>query len=224
MKKIIIMIAIVAIIFVGMIIYKNVIIKNNTITIQEVERIEEYINQIYMWKEITNEALPVFDDINQAPDEWIWEVVKKNSEEEVLSSEQIKEKARELFGEMFDRTIPEQGTKYLIPTEEKGTYQAIGVDLDQQVDLFLLDKINKTENGYEVDIIEFLEDDTPMMGDESENYILIKNLNNEDIAKISGTSEDEERDIVKRHSEKFSKKKISLRKDKEKLYVEKVWR
>ena len=224
MKKLIIMIVIVAIIFVGMIIYKNVMIKNNAITIQEVERIEEYINQIYMWKEITNEALPVFDDINQAPDEWLWEVVKKNSEEDVLSNEQLKEKAKELFGEMFDKEIPEQGTKYLIPSEEEGKYQAIGVELDQQVDLFLLDKINKTENGYEVDIIEFLEDDNPMIGDEPENYILIKNLNNEEIAKTSGTSENEEKEIVKRNSEKFSKKKISLRKDKEKLYVEKVWR
>ena len=37
-----------------------------------------YISKIYMWKEITGDALPKFDNINDAPDVWTWEVVKKD--------------------------------------------------------------------------------------------------------------------------------------------------
>ena len=54
MKKLIIIIIILAIIFVGMIVYKNIAINtSNNISIQEISQIETYITKIYMWKEIT---------------------------------------------------------------------------------------------------------------------------------------------------------------------------
>ena len=30
-----------------------------------------------MWKEITKEALPTFENINNANELWVWEVIKK---------------------------------------------------------------------------------------------------------------------------------------------------
>ena len=77
MKKLLAIICVLLVIFVGMYIYKNNI-NQNTVNVSEVEKIEEYISKIYMWQEVTEEALPKFDNINNAPDLWVWEVVKKN--------------------------------------------------------------------------------------------------------------------------------------------------
>ena len=62
MKKLVAIICILLFIFVGM--YVNRSKSNqNLITATEVEKVEEYISKIYMWKEITGEALPKFDNI-----------------------------------------------------------------------------------------------------------------------------------------------------------------
>ena len=63
MKKLVAIICILLVIFVGM--YVNRSKSNqNLITATEVEKVEEYISKIYMWKEITGDALPKFDNIN----------------------------------------------------------------------------------------------------------------------------------------------------------------
>lgn len=80
MKKFIVIILILLSIFVGMYAYRKNKIEENrrhTISATEVDQIETYIQKIYMWREVTEQALPTFDDINDAPDLWVWEVVKK---------------------------------------------------------------------------------------------------------------------------------------------------
>lgn len=224
MKKLIVIIIILVIIFVGMVVYKNVMVKNSNINIQEIERIENYINQIYMWKEITGEAIPDFENINQANERWIWEVVKKNIEEDEPSYKQIQEKAKELFGQAFTKEFPKEGTEYLTYNEQTNQYEAVPVELDQQGDLFLLNTIKKTKTGYEVEIVEYLEDYSPMLKEEAENFVIIRNLQEEEIGRISGSAEEEETELVKRNIDKFSKKKIKLKVENEKLYIEKVYK
>ena len=159
MKKLIAIIIILVIIFVGMVVYKNVAINtSNNISIQEISQIETYITKIYMWKEITGQALPNFEDINQAEDVWIWEVVKKNLEDYEFFYEEIQEKAKDLFGEKLTKEFPKEGTEYIIYDEKIDKYYAVGMGLDQLDDLFLLNEIQKTPTGYEVEIIEYLED------------------------------------------------------------------
>ena len=64
MKKMLIIIVILASILIGMIIYKNIAISSkNNINIQEIQKIEENISNIYLWKEVTNVALPEFENI-----------------------------------------------------------------------------------------------------------------------------------------------------------------
>lgn len=223
MKKLIVIIIILAIIFVGMIVYKNVTIKANQISIQEIEKIENYISQIYMWKEVTGEAIPVFEDINQANERWIWEVVKKNIEEDKPTYEQIQEKAKELFGQNFTKEFPKEGTEYLTYDEQNNRYKLVEVELDQLGDLFLLNKIEKTKDGYEIEIIEYLEDYSPMLKEEAENFVIIRNLEEEEIGRISGSYEEEETELVKRNIDKFTTKKINLRKASDgNIYVESV--
>ncbi len=223
MKKLIISIVILAIIFIGMLIYTHMAVETNDISLQEIENIENYINQIYMWKEITGDAIPIFEDINQANEKWIWEVVKKNIEEDKPSYEQIQKTAKELFGENFTKEFPKEGTDYLHYQEQTNQYETIDVELDQQGDLFLLNTIKKTKQGYEVEIIEYLEDYSPMLQEEAQDYIIIKNLQEEEIGKITGAVEEEETQLVKNNIDKFSKKKMLIRKENEKLYIERVF-
>lgn len=223
MKKIIAIIIILAIIFGGMYVYKKIGINNNPMTIQEIEKIENYVQQIYMWKEVTKDALPCFEEINQADETWIWEVVKKNLEEYEIPLSKLQEKAKEIFGEKFSKEFPKEGTEYFTFNEENDLYYATEIELDQQADSFLLDKIEKTKQGYEVEIIEYLEDYSTMLGEDKKDYTTIRNLKQEEIGQVNTTNIEEETQFIKRNKEKFSKKKIRLRLENEKLYVEKVY-
>ena len=174
-----------------------------------------------MWKEITGEALPNFEDINQAEDVWMWEVVKKNLEEYEFVYEQIQEKAQELFGEKLTKEFPKEGTEYIIYDEKMDKYYAVGMGLDQLDDLFLLNEIQKIPNGYEVEIVEYLEDYSETLNDE-DDFIIIRNTNEEEIGKIPTKEEEKVKELVKNNIDKLSRKKIVLKQENEKLYVEKV--
>ena len=226
MKKLLAIICILLVIFIGMYMYKNNINQNN-ITAVEVQEIEEYISEIYMWKEITQEALPKFNNINEAPDLWVWEVVKKNLENYELSYSEIQEKAIEIFGNNFNKEFPKEGSEYIYYDENLEKYVATGIGLDTLDDTFFIKNINKTKNGYEVEIAEYLEDYENAMGieDESELYeIYIRNLDEKIIATIkSNESETKAIEIVKQNVEKFSKKNINLIKNSEgKIFIESV--
>ena len=65
MKKMIAIIFVLLILFISMALYKYVILANNQVTVEDVTKIEQYISKIYCWKEVTNEALPKFENINK---------------------------------------------------------------------------------------------------------------------------------------------------------------
>lgn len=219
MRKMIAIIVILAMIFLGMIGYKKVVIKTSNIGIQEIEKIENYMNQIYMWKEITNEALPCFENINQANETWIWEVVLKNLEEYEISYDKLKEKAKELFGDSFTKEFPKEGTQNLIYNEKNNLYYATSVELDQQEDLFLLNKIDKIDKGYEVEIIEYLGDYSQAT---AKNQIVIRNIEGEEIATISIQEEGKINEIVKNNVEKLNKKKVYIKEEGKEIFVQRV--
>lgn len=218
MKKLLIIIGILLIIFLGMYVYKNNINKN-IVTVSEVEEIETYISKIYMWKEVTNEALPKFDNINNVSDLWLWEVVKKNLENYELTYNEIQEKSIEIFGEKLKKEFPKEGSEYIIYEESEDKYYATGIGLDSEDDTFLLNKIEKVRNGYKVEIIEYLEDysESVNIEDENEEYnIYIKNLEGKVIATIkSSESENRTIEVVKDKIDKFTKKVVTLEKNSE---------
>ncbi len=223
MKKLFIIIIILIIIFIGMFVYKNIISKANQVNMQEVEKIESYINQIYLEREIVGDSLPYFETINEANEKWIWEVVKKNLEDDKISYEQLQEKAKELFGEDFKSKLPKEGTDYLVYNKEQNYYDAIPSEMDNQGSFFLLNKIEKVKDGFEVEIIEYLEDYSEMIEDVTKDYIVIKNLNQEEISRTSTSKEEEGIEIVKRNIDKFTNKKILLKYKDEKLAIQKVY-
>ncbi len=225
MKKLLAIICILLIIFVGMYIYKSNI-KQNDVSVSEVQNIEEYISEIYMWREVTDEALPKFKNINDAPDIWTWEVVKKNLENYELTYEEIQEKAIEIFGDNFKKQFPKEGYEYIYYDEDYGKYITAGVGLDTQDDCFLIKEINKKDNKYEVEIVEYLEDyeNSMLVEEESQIYdIYITNLNQETIATIkSDESETKAIEVVKDNIDKFTTKKVTLVENSGKMYVESV--
>ena len=228
MKKLIVIILILLIIFIGMYVYKQNKIstnKSSEITIDEITKIETYLQKIYMWREITGEALPSFESINDAPDIWVWEVVKKNLEEYELSAEQLQNKAKEIFGQDFQKEFPKNGHEYMEYNQETNTYYAIGSALDNEEDVFLLDKIEKQEEGYVVQIIEYLEDYSQgYEATNSEYDIQIKNLNNEVIGTVKNTeSETNIQQFVKDNIDRFTKKEVILKTDETgNIYVKSV--
>lgn len=224
MKKLVIVIIILLLILIGMIIYKNTVIKaNNQVSVQDVEKIETYITKIYMWKEVTGEALPIFENINDASDMWVWEAVKKNLENYELTYDEIQDKARELFGQDFTKEFPKEGTENFTYEKETNKYYATGMGLDQEEDCFLLNEIKKTENGYEVEIVEYLEDYSQETVETDESVsIAIKNLNDEEIAKVQEEQESSSKDIVKENIDEFTKKIVTLKQEGDNLYVQKV--
>ena len=220
MKKLLAIICVLLLIFIGMYIYKRNINQNN-INVSEVQKIEEYMSQ-----EITKEALPKFDDINNAPDIWIWEVVKKNLENYELTYQEIQEKAIQIFGENFKKQFPKEGYEYIYYDENYGKYLTTGIGLDMQEDMFLINTINKDKNKYKVEIVEYLEDydNAIQLEDENQIYdIYIKNLNQEIIATIkSNESETKAIEVVKENIDKFTTKNVTLVEDSGKIYVESV--
>lgn len=226
MKKLLAIICVLLVIFIGMFIYKTNINQKN-VTASEVQNIEDYISKIYMWKEITEEALPRFDNINNAPDLWVWEVVKKDLEDYELSYDEIQEKAKEIFGDNFNKQFPKEGSEYIKYDENLEKYVTTGIGLDTQDDLFYIKQINKAKDGYEVEIVEYLEDYENSMGieDESEVYdIYIKNLNQETVATIeSNENETRKIEVIKENIDKFTTKTVKLMKNSEgKIFVESV--
>ena len=218
MKKLVVIIIILLIIFIGMYIYRQnqiTINRNNEITVDEINKIETYLQKIYMWKEITGEALPTFDNINNAPDVWLWEVVKKNLEEYELSYEQLQDKAKEIFGNDLQKEFPKEGYEYMEYNEETDTYYAIGSGLDNQEDVFLLDTIQRKENGYTVQIVEYLEDYSEGIETTNTEYnIQIKNLNDETIGTVKNTEDETNiQQIVKDNIDRFTKKVVNLKTD-----------
>lgn len=218
MKKMLVIIVILAMILVSMIIYKNIAInKNKSVNVQEVEQIEEYISKIYMWKEITKEALPTFENINNVNELWVWEVIKKNLETYETTYEEIQQKGKELFGEKFEKQIPKEGNDSFYYDKESNKYLATEIVLDEEEDSFLLKDIEKEGEKYKVKIIEYIEDYS------EENKVIIRNLQEEEIGRVSTSdSETKIKEIVKNNKERFSQKNIEIKKEKDNLVIEKV--
>ena len=157
MKKMLIIIFILTLILIGMLVYRSRSVSNSEqVTINEIENIETYISNIYMWREITNEALPTFDNINNANELWIWEVVKKNLEEFELN---------------YQQEFPKEGSQSFEYNEETQKYYPTEINLDNKEDMFLLNTIEKTDEGYKVEIIEYIEDYSKIV--EGQNTIII---------------------------------------------------
>ena len=206
MKKMLIIIVILSCILVGMIIYRQQAVgTKDNVNVQDIKQIEEYITRIYGWKEVTNQALPEFEDINNADKLWLWEIVKKNLDDYELTYDQINNKAEELFGKNF---------KNQFPTDK---YYNLDIELNNKEDSFLLDKIEKNKEGYTARIIEYEEDYS------SENSIIITNTNEEEIGRVSNNdNETKIQEIVKQNMDRFTKKEVNLEKQEERLIVKSV--
>ena len=203
-----------------MVIYRNVRLQNNennNVSIDEIQKIEEKITSVYMWKEVTGEALPEFQDINSADEKWVWEVVKNNLENYEVTYEEIEEEAKLIFGEGFNKEFPKEGNSSFEYNSETNKYIATEVEFDQEEDSFLLDNISKTDNGYEVEIIEYLEDYSEA------DTVAVKTTNDEEIGRVATSdSETNIQEIVKNNKDRFTKKKVYLRQENDILIVERV--
>ena len=223
MKKMIAIIFVLLIIFISMALYKYVILANNQVTVEDVTKIEQYISKIYGWKEVTKEALPKFENINNADEKWTLEVIKKNLDEYEVTLEGIQNKGKEIFGDNFSKEFKNIIFSFEY-NQEKNLYIAKEIITDKEEDLFFINKINKTINGYEVEIIEYIEDYSEF----ENNKVIIKDINEKTVEVIE-TNELDTQDInsktieiLKSNKEKFNSKKLTIKSDNNKIYLQKV--
>ena len=218
MRKMLIIIVILAIILITMVIYKSTAFgSKNNINIGDIQNIEESISKIYLWKEVTKNALPEFQDVNEADDLWIWEVVKKNIEKFEISYDDIKEISKEIFGESFNKEYSKNDSTSFLYNEEKNIFVPTEISLDQMEDNFLISNIEKKENEYEVEIIEFLEDYS------NSEKVIIRNINEEEIGQVSiNDSETKIQEIVKENETRFDRKKLYFNLESDRLIIKKV--
>lgn len=213
MKKMLATIIVLLIIFIGMLIYRTSE-KEAEIKIDEINKIENYIEKIYGWKEVTNEALPEFDDINNADEKWLWGTIRENIDDYEIDYQTIENTKKELYGNNLSKEYPKEGTELISFDEQSGKYEVKEITLDAIKDSFFLNKIDKTKEGYTAEIVEYLVDYT----NSDDGKIQIKNLEDE---KIYDLTEEEATDgnikkVVKENMDKFTKKQVILEKEEEK--------
>lgn len=219
MKKMIVTIIILFIIFISMVIYRN-IEKESELKVDEVNKIENYIEKIYGWKEITKEALPTFLNINDADEKWIWAIVRENLHEFEVQYDKIGEEAKELYGDEFNKQFPKEGNEFIAYDDETKTYKINEITLDAVSDSYLLSKIEKEKTGYKVEIIEYLVDYT----NSEEGKVEIQNLNGDKIYELTEeeATEGNIKKVVKENTDKFDKKKIELENTNGNIVVKKI--
>lgn len=228
MKKFLVIIVILLAIFFGMYIYKYRI-NNSSVTANEVQDIEKYISKIYLWSEVCGEALPKFDDINNANDKWVWEAIKQNLDKYTFTKEDVENEGKELFGDSFKKEFPKEGAGFIFYDEETGLYSATGMGLDADDDSFFINKVKKTEDGYIVDIVEYLVDYSEedygedVNNPNKEKHLYVKNLDNEIIETINEGEESKIVEAVKNNIDKFSRKTLTILKAQDgKLFLKSV--
>lgn len=115
------------------------------------------------------------------------------------------------------KNFQKNGTESFEYDSELNKYFATEIVLDEKDDTFLLNNIEKTKDEYIVDIIEYIEDYS------EGNTVKVTNLDNEVIGNMdSNESESKIQDIVKENIDRFSKKKIYLKSENNRLIIKKV--
>ena len=139
------------------------------------------------------------------------------------------------IGSFFAKQFSKDGNTSFEYQSDENTYVATNVELDTENDKFLINNIKKTKQGYEVEIVEYLEDysnepedviidEENKTAEETEFDISIKNVNEETVFSVKNTEGPTEIiDKVKSNIDKFTKKKLTIEKgENDKLYVTKV--
>ena len=130
-----------------MVVYKNSLAKAE-LTIDEINKIEEYMDKIYSYKEITGVALPEFDSPQNADEEWFWGIVRKNIDDYEIDNNKVQDTITELFGSNLNKEFQKEGTKFITYNEEKQKYITKELQIDAIKDSFYIQKIDKQDNVY----------------------------------------------------------------------------
>lgn len=143
------------------------------------EDAEKYLKDIFIQNEnsFNSIALPEFQNINDAPEEWIWNVLYNNLEDEEnkYTYEQIQEKLIKLFSSEIKNKFPKEGIDGLIEKNKEN-------DLYYKVELknnntkkygYCIKSLTQEDTMYKIYIIEYT-----LICDE-ETYTLIDKDGNE---------------------------------------------
>lgn len=192
-------------------------------TVKPTQTLEEYIKLIYPVRD--GDTFPVFEDISQADNYWIWSTainaVGKDSMGTIQSKkDEIIESAKKLYGKNIPN-FPEDKAKLekldIQYVEQNNTYSWIGNSrsIPETGHYVITSKNEKEKNLFEIEIAEYI------VYEWSEPYVLIKDINGNMIQKfdfnVDYSNSDEMEQTIKNYMDKyinnFDKKLLTIKYD-----------
>lgn len=185
------------------------------VTNLEKTMVEDYVQKIYKYGEF--EIMPNFDDINKADEEWVWAIAFSQLEnKEMVQKYEVVDKAKELFGQGFNKEPKEDSIISAYWNEELNYYEgkAHGFMAEEEARYIIKDAY-KTDNTYNVEIVEYVLNVNEVMEEKVNPQVIIKSGN-----KIVKTvSENEDYDYVKENTSLFASRILELQEVNGKLHI-----
>lgn len=131
---------------------------SNRLTDTEKQEIKQYINRIYNSHYV--EAVPVFEHINQANEDWIWrmasEYLVQTKGMHEFTSDEVEKTSKILYGDHFSKKIAKSSSRLVKYLEEDNKYCIPGMSVDMVWD-YIIKTVIKQENQYTIEIVEYME-------------------------------------------------------------------
>lgn len=184
------------------------------VTINESSRISNYIDKIYSYYE---KNIPEFTNINLAEDDWVWSIALFNCQSSTsgnpISYKDIEKSAADLFGKDFTKKLSKSDMKIASYSSYIDAFTVIGRGGPVFVPKYVISDISKTENGFEVKILEYLEDNSAWSGSNELYEIYLIGNSDKIIKKYKNNQKEEMKDYVLKNQDEFNAKKIVLTQD-----------
>lgn len=125
------------------------------------EDAQKHLEDIFIENENSFNVIPLpeFQNINEAPEEWIWNVLYNNleNEENKYTYEQIQEKLTNLFSSEIENKFPKEGIKGVIEkSKENNLYCKIDLkNNNSKKHAYCIKTLTQEDTRYKIYIIEY---------------------------------------------------------------------
>lgn len=178
-------------------------------TANDVIKIQKYLDKTYSFLEF---SMPEFTNINEASEEWLFGIALFNIpfNEQGTPYDDVMKSAKSLFGPEFTNKFKKEDTKVAFYSALNNTFTIEGRGGAMLNPKYVISNIEKTLTGFNVEIIEYISEDSNMATEEN-IYLLNKT---ERVQTFLYGQEKQMEEYVLANKAKFNTKQIVLSEDK----------